>query len=804
MKRSTLRELVGHQTMIICLVAFYSASYAQTFINAGPSLGVSASPMSINFGSGMSFYDFNNDGLDDLSFTMTNDSLRFYKNTGSGFELQPSFAYGDGESKHVLWVDYDNDGDLDFLLTINNGRYILYQNDSNLNFTDVSIQAGLAINNERHYGASFGDYDKDGYLDFYVCTYALDAGTNFLNANNHLYHNNGNGTFTDVTLAAGVADGVRLSFQSVWFDHDMDGWLDLFVINDRLYANSLYRNNGNGTFTNLAAAAGIEFPGQDPMTNSLADFDNDGDLDIYVTNTGLPAKQPKLLVNNSNGTYTDQALLHNVQVPHWTWGALWVDYNNDTFQDLYVATGEPSPLIPQQSNFFFANTGNSLFINSINIFTGNHIAMSHSLARGDFNNDGFYDIAALNRAPADIFLWENSGNSNNYVKITLHGTASNSFAISSYIKVFAGGNEFMQFTHCGENYLGQNSQHHIFGLANYQVVDSVQVIYLSGHSDIYYNLLVNQSYHFTEGDNIQVDITANGSLNICFGESVTMDAGEHISYLWNTGQTERYLTVTESGSYVVAVTNQFGVIKTDTAVVVVSPLPELLISQNNILCFGEETGSVLLQNLTGIEPLTVTWSNSGTGSELSELVAGTYSFVFTDLNDCVAEGDVVISEPDNLNIQIFSQPENLGNDGSILIFAGGGVAPYEYYFDGTLLSGPAANGLASSEYLIEIVDFNSCSIDSVFTLGNINSVRNHEKKNFKVFPNPAQRYVTIESDALQGSVSVSIADSKGVMLLEYRYSNNEIISIPLELNPGIYHLQIQIQSFIEYHKLVIH
>ncbi len=797
-------EIKGLLAAVLLLPTVLENLQCQTYTNVAPLYEVSALPTSLNFGSGASFYDYNNDGLDDLSFTMTNDSLRFYLNTGDGFELQPSYAFGAGESKQVLWVDYDNDGDLDFLLTINNGRYILYQNDGNMNFTDVSIAAGLSIENERHYGASFGDYDKDGDLDFYVCTYALNPGPNTYNANNHLYRNNGDGTFTDVTIQAGVQDGIRLSFQSVWLDYNEDGWLDLFVINDRIYANSLYKNNGDGTFTDKAAAAGIQFAGQDPMTNTIGDFDNDGDLDIYLTNTGIPAKQPKLLVNNGNETYTDQSLEHNVQLPYWTWGALWVDYNNDTFHDLYVCTGNPNPNELLQPNFFFGNTGANFFQPANSAFTEVIHARSYSPVRGDFNNDGFYDIAVLNEAPYDVMLWQNSGNDNNYIKITLHGTASNTFAISSYIRVYAGGNEYMQFTHCGENYLGQNSQHHIFGLAEYEIVDSVQVTYLSGHIDTYYDLEVNQWYHFTEGDNIELIINSDVPTNLCEGQQVVLDAGEHPHYLWNTGHDGQFLEVDEAGIYSVTVTNQFGVSKTAEIEVTVSPLPELLVSITNVLCAGDSTGVIVLQNIMGIDPEEVVWSNQASGDSISGLVAGAYDYIFTDINGCMADATAVITEPDPLNIQLFVQMENVGNDGSVLVFTTGGIPPYTVVFNGEILSGNTATGLAAGTYTVSSIDNNDCQIDSTIYVGNLSSTGNMINNGFDIFPNPARDVINIRMNRNNVHSYLEISDSQGALVLRIPLSSESTQNIPIDLSPGLYAVRLQTLNASRTVKLVVH
>ncbi len=627
---------------------------AQTYTNVASEFGVTAIPGSINFGSGVSFYDFNNDGLDDLSIAMTNDSCRFFLNTGSGFVQLPSLVFANAEGKCLLWVDYDNDGDLDLFLTINNGRHMLLQNDGNFNFTDVSVEAGLWLGNELFYGASFGDYDRDGFLDLYVCVYTFAAGPEPGQSENRLYHNNGDGTFTDVSFEAGVNDGIALSFQSVWFDYDMDGWPDLLVINDRLYANSLYHNNGDGTFSNVAAAAGVAFAGQDPMTASIADFDNDGDLDIYLTNTGAGTKLPKLLINNGDGTFSEQAAAYQVQIPHWTWGATWFDMDNDGWQDLYVTTGNPSPLVQQVGNYAFRNQGSGSAFNNANMnFGGGNNAQSFSVARGDINNDGYYDLAVVNRIPINMELYLHEGAANNYIKLTLHGTASNSYGIGSWIRVYANGLVYTQYTHCGENYLSQNSQHHIFGLGSATLADSVSVTYTSGHTDTYYNLAAGNQYHLTEGDSYHVYITASPAAEICEGDSVLLHAGTHTGYLWSSGLSDAGIYVSQSGTYTVQVYNEYGVVAMDSIAVVVQPLPELAFIIQQVGCAQANDGSIEVINLGAGGTAQVEWAHGASGSSLDNLAPGTYSVIYTDLNGCSSSGEVAITEPDPIVINLF-------------------------------------------------------------------------------------------------------------------------------------------------------
>jgi len=776
-------------------------SQGQTYTDIAALQGVSAIPNSQQYGSGMSFYDFNQDGWDDLSFTMVDDSCIFYMNQEGSFEQVGSFIDGPGRTKHLVWVDYDNDGDLDIGRTTFEGHYSIFQNDGNFNFTDVSETIGLGQGNEQYYGMCFADYDRDGDLDFYVTCYEELQGQNYYDRLNHLYQNNGNGTYTDVTLAAGVDDGIRLSFKGVWFDYDMDGWPDLFVINDRADQNSLYKNNGDGTFTDVSEDAGIQLGGQDPMTATVGDFDMDGDMDVYMTNTSAPAKRGQLLVNNNDGTFTEAAEEFGVDVFGWTWGAIWVDYDNDKDQDLYVANGYPIQGNFNLENFFLENLGGAFFNDvSSAVMVGDDASRSYSNARGDIDNDGFYDIAVLNRSPFDVNLWHNSANENHYVKITLTGTTSNIMAIGSWIRLYIDGVQYTQYTMCGENYIGQNSQHHIFGLGESAVVDSVEVEYVLGHTDTYYDLPADSSYSFTEGDTYTASIEVMGSLSLCSGDSVILDAGEHDHYMWNTGHDGRYLTVFESGQYWFTGANQFGIsAQSDTLTVVVNPLPLIETVVQNISCFGQEDGSVLLENLAGISADSVVWSNGMQGEFIDSLNAGNIQYAYYDANGCTVSGDVLIYEPTALNVGVFPFPEINGEDGSILLFINGGVPPYEVFLDEDPYDPDDVSGLTAGTYMLLIVDANGCTFTQSVTIDDLLSVPGIDEVPIRIYPNPVNSGGAVWIDIPAGLhvQDIEILDVSGRKVKERSTRGVETNSVRLELNhlsAGQYRVLLKFKS----------
>ncbi len=756
----------------------------QSFTNVAAVQGVDILTNTTTYGCGVSFFDFNNDGWDDLSFCMRGDSARFYLNVEGTLQEQTPFLPILGDMKHVLWVDYDNDGDNDLFTTSFSGMHKLFRNDGQFNFTDVSVAAGLIQSNEKNFGASWGDYDRDGYLDLYVCTYEFEGTSSDYTRLNHLYRNNGDGTFTDVTMSAGVGNGIRLSFQSVWFDYDLDGWPDLFIINDRLYANTLYRNNGDGTFTDVTDSAGIGFPFNDPMTITLGDLDNDGDLDIFITNTGtMPDRACKLLVNNGDGTFTDMAETLGVDVLSWTWGGIWMDYDNDTFQDLYFASGVP--IGPIDHNYFFRNIGGLVFADSLAIFTGDHSAHSYSCARGDLDNNGFYDIVVHNLVPYHPYLWQNSGGPNAHIKFTLQGTVSNRPAIGSWIRVFAGGQQYTQYTLCGENFVGQNSQHHIFGLGQLTQVDSVEVEYVSGHIDTYFGPTINQAHHFTEGETYQASIQALGPLAFCAGDTVILDAGDHAAWQWNTGDTSRYLAVTSGGTYWVVAQNQYGVsAQSDSVVVEVFPTPQILVDVSMPSCAGSADGTIALENLSGPAAGSVIWNNGAQGAEIGDLPAGMVSYTYVDTNGCSTTGQVVLIEPDGILVQVSIVHATSADNGALSLVINGGIPPYQVTLDGVPVADPI-EGLSPGIHQLLVSDANGCIWEAEVFIDDHTDIPERNHLPLLLSPNPAQNEVFLKVPERLEEVTVSESGGRIVRQIRSAFDGRILIG---DLAPGSYNV----------------
>lgn len=773
---------------------------AQAYIDVAPSLGVNVLFNSQdNWGSGVSFYDFDQDGWDDLTFCKESDSILFFKNVGGTFIQQPSYIYGWGRVKTVIWVDFDNDGDMDLFSTSYEGKHKLYANNGSFLFTDISIQAGLNITNTNGYGVSFADYDGDGFLDIYVCNYETFGDATTPHKLNQLYKNNGNGTFTNVTLQAGVGDGFQPSFQGCWFDYDEDGLIDLYVINDRgLWNNSLYKNNGNGTFTNVAAQAGALVAGMDPMTNSVGDYDNDGDFDIFMTNTGGPTHPVKLLTNNGNGTFTENAAALGVIMPHWSWGGLWVDYDNNGYQDLYAVTAQPGTVIPQVNNFFFVNNSGTGFSQSNQIFSSNPNIKSYSLAKGDFNNDGFYDILQLNNQPAYSSLWQNQGGGGNFIKFTLQGVVSNRMAVGSLIRIYAGGNMYTRFTHCGENYVSQDSQHMIVGIGSAQTVDSLVIRYPSGYYERFYNLPANHQFHFIEGETYTASLSANGSLYLCENGSVTLSAGSHHTYLWNTGSTDSSITVTEPGLYFVTVQNAWGLsAQSDTLSVTQLTPQDFIVEVENPSCFGASDGSLYLNSANFPPGYSIVWSTGFSGNHLQNLGDGLYTFVYSDSWGCESVGSYILTEPPPLlsNVNVINETE--AGNGSVSFDVLGGTPPYNFLLNGIPVNNPATN-LSAGTYQLIITDQNGCLWEITFIIQGINNTQLEESvsETWNWYPNPIKQgeigilHMPVSGEKLQ----VSVYNLLGIELAGFEFENNISgeLSIPIpSLAKGTYIITVR-------------
>ncbi len=484
--------LVGKLRFVYMFVVF-SVNSQIHFEESGTILGIESSYGLGEFGGGVSFYDYNNDGWDDITVSSSEGNpIHFYKNVNGIFVIDDiKISNIDFESKQVQWVDFDNDDDMDLFITSQTGLNKLFENDGEFNFIDITVLSGLNQMATNSWGASWGDFNNDGYLDVFICF------RNFGDTQpNALFKNNGDKTFTNVSVLAGINQINDPSFCAAFFDYNNDGWQDIFVTNHKFSQSYLYKNNGDETFTDVSSISGADILA-DGMSTTIGDFNNDGWFDIYVTNNP-PGNYH--LMNNGNGTFTNVASSNGTGFYSVAWGAVFLDADNDTDLDLYVSGMlDGTTTLPSA---FYENIGNNFFSIPENIGFENDTAQSFSNAIGDIDNDGFPEIFVVNQNKNN-FLWKNTTqNSNNWLKINLKGTVSNKDGIGGKIEIFSNDKSQYRYTLNGEGYIAQNSKSEFFGIGTATIVDFVKVTWLSGVEDVLFNVAANQMITIKEGDNI--------------------------------------------------------------------------------------------------------------------------------------------------------------------------------------------------------------------------------------------------------------------------------------------------------------
>jgi hypothetical protein len=704
---SRLIQFLALWIIVLSNLSVVGQSFTQETYNVGVDLNVAPSV----FGNGVSVYDFNQDGWDDLSFCNNGDTAQFYLNNNGNFELVEltSNYLINGDSKQILWVDYDNDGDKDIYIANYSDRIVLLRNDGNLTFTDVSIAAGLYDQDLMHYGSAWGDVDNDGYLDLYVCKYHnpdISSGFEYMN---NIYRNNGDGTFTELSQGAGTSNGIAASFQAIFFDYDSDGFQDIYIINDRFQdSNTMYRNNGDWTFTDVSSDIGLDLQ-IDAMCIAPGDFDGDGDMDMYITDS-----YSNHLMENQNGFYVNVASDYGVLGDGTSWGSLWIDHDLDMDLDLFVANTNNVITIELQ-NSFYENLG-LFFLEDYEEFgLEEDVHGTYSVAMGDFNNDGHPDFAEGNNSPSDCHVYFNEGSTGkHWVKISLEGVISNRDGIGSWIRVFSGGTEQVQYTFAGENYLSQNSQHKLFGLGNNTVIDSVQIDWLSGIQNTLYNLPVDSNYHFIEGFDNQNFIALPTGNFACYGDSVLLNAGNYESYLWNTGATSQTIYAIEDGEYTVTVEHENGLSSSSDSVFIdIGPMLEYDLISNDVDCFGDSTGWANLTFSEELDVYNVMWNEEDWSFTEDSLAAGTYQLEVQFLDVCIDSLEVVINESDSIYFVAYASDVLCHGDstGTVEFEISGGNTPYTIGIDEV-----SAMNLLAGEYEVEVVDSLGCSTNVIFAV----------------------------------------------------------------------------------------
>ncbi len=496
--------------IIIFTIVPPSFLHAQYFtkITTGPLVNTTGDSRSVNW------IDANNDGLIDCFISNgpqggQNNNL-FINNGGGNFTAltNDSLVLDNAPSDGATWADADNDGDLDcFVVNWYNVNNLFYLNNGNATFTKVST-GNLVTDGGYSETASWGDYDKDGLVDLYVTN---SAGV----SRNFLYRNIGFGAFTKITTGSIVTDA--FTSRSVnWTDINNDGNLDVFVSNENNQNENIYRNDGQGVFTKLTTGPLLN-DGKNSMSSSWGDYDNDGDMDVFIANDQT---FNTLFTNDGNFNFTKIIGDTVTTTPSNSFSSAWSDVDNDGDLDLFVTNAFAGAA--KMKNYFYINNGNGSFIRNSTDVIANDSSWSYGCAFGDYDNDGFEDLAVatcrFNNFDEPDFLYHNNGNSNHWITIKLNGvvgaTTSNLSAIGTKIRVKAiiNGTPVWQMREISAqtSYCGQNDLRAHFGLGNATTIDSV-IVEWTNHLETFTNISTNQFISITELSGI-TNVEDNNSL----------------------------------------------------------------------------------------------------------------------------------------------------------------------------------------------------------------------------------------------------------------------------------------------------
>ena len=514
-----------------------------------------ASLLPEDMGSGVAWGDYNNDGNVDLYVANFAHSIqkelskntkkysgKLYKNLGDGqFQdvteesglLQTKFGNG------VSWGDFNNDGWLDLYLT-HYGNNQLFENNKRGGFIDVSKVAGVD-DSRFSAGSSWGDYDNDGWLDLYVTNYVdfrmdseitkmsskqsgIDVSftmnpSTYSSVANALYHNNGDGTFTDLAISAGVENNSGRSMGSLWMDFDNDGYQDLYVAND-VSENGVFLNLGNGKFKDVGASSlAADYRGA--MGLASGDIDDDGDLEIFVTH--WLAQENAFYLNMSKDGFEDEQGnwrlffmddadslgLGQISLNTVGWAAGMVDLNNDSELDLWVVngdtleqvSGDSRQLKAQPFHLFQNQKGKGFFeVGGTALKADLPVIVGRGGAHADFNNDGKVDIAILGHGTKLHLLINNSDTTYNWLGLKLRQHNFNRFAIGARVEIHSG-NKIQHFQLGTEStYMSQNDSTIHVGLNSTSIVEKIIIYWPDGGRSEHINLAANQIHLITHAD----------------------------------------------------------------------------------------------------------------------------------------------------------------------------------------------------------------------------------------------------------------------------------------------------------------
>ena len=499
-------------------------------------------------GTGVGWIDYDQDGLMDLYFVQSGATdiykpshpLRsaLYHNNGDGTFSDATEKAGVGGEGHygqgVAVGDFDNDGYPDLYVT-GYGRAILYHNNRNGTFTDVTTKAGVADEGNWSTSAGWFDYDKDGWLDLVVANYIEWTPKNniwcgerrpgyrsYCHPGNYrgehikLYHNNHDGTFTDVSDVSGVGKPEAKGMGVVLADFNNDGWPDIAVANDS-WPNFLFINKHNGTFEDVSLVSGLAASEdgryEAGMGIDAADVDGDGWMDVYITH--LDFELNRLYRNSQDGTFSDETFrsrIGNSSVLMSGVACKFLDYDNDGWNDILQLNGAMLDNVSlyhgevsyREPLLMYRNVGKGKFEKVSESLGADfmHAIAGRGLATADYDNDGDIDIVTNNRGDFPSLLRNDGGNANNWLTVQLVGTKSNRDGIGASLKLTSEGFVQVEQAKGGTSYMSASDPRIHFGLGSRTKIASLEITWPSGQVDRLTSIPINQIITVKEGAGI--------------------------------------------------------------------------------------------------------------------------------------------------------------------------------------------------------------------------------------------------------------------------------------------------------------
>jgi len=488
---------------LVALLALATQGPGQTFVDVTAASGIQNVPFSTSsYGSGLCCADFDGDGDVDVVIPgPVGNPIQYFRNDGAMTftDLTAQAGLGNAFDTHpVVAADIDNDGDPDILVGNWRSPLQLFINDGTASFTEEALARGL-VTQSSVYSISFGDYDRDGWLDLYLGNREFQSTSS--GEANILYRNLGQGVFVDSTVGSG-ADHLGLTFAAPFFDYNADGWPDIICANDKgvLGApNTILHNNGDGTFSDIGAQLNAN-QAMDGMGVDFVDAFNDGGMDLYVSDT--PSDHLFLRWDPTAGNYVDDTYTYNLAGGGLGWAVNWFDFDNDAWQDLHVVQ-------INSLNLVFRNPGSSAAAQTpwserataigLDLLFSQYAAMM-----ADLDDDGGIDV--INRyafhpffpAPSGCTVHRNQILRGNWLRFLTRGVVSNRDGLGARIEVVTGSLRQQQYVRSGTGYLTGSDRRVHFGMATATQADRVEITWPSGQVQVLENVAANQTLEVVE------------------------------------------------------------------------------------------------------------------------------------------------------------------------------------------------------------------------------------------------------------------------------------------------------------------